>query len=96
MTHCFGVDGPRVCPLKDDCYRHTQPSPGRDRLGALPFDFARGTCALFVSNVPSDEFVRTSAYYLWLAAGRPEGRALAFWDRAQRQARAALGRAVDD
>jgi hypothetical protein len=92
MLFCYGVDGDFICPIKSDCYRHTQPMPGRDRLTRLPFDFVANACAMFVSNVPSEEFVRQSAYFLWLAAGRPEGRDVAFWTQATKQAEASMGR----
>jgi len=88
MLYCFGQLGDWSCPLKDDCYRHTQPTPGRDRFGQLPYDFPSQSCAYFVSNQPSEEFLRTSAYYLWLAAGKPEGHAEHFWAQAVRQANA--------
>lgn len=31
----------------------------------------------------NDEFIRVRAYHLWEADGRPEGRDLEFWARAQ-------------
>ena len=86
MLYCHARNGDWTCPLKLDCYRHTQPTPGRDRFAALPYDLEAGSCAYFVSNQPSDEHIRTRAYYLWLAAGRPEGQAEQFWREAKRQA----------
>ena len=86
MFYCFGQNGDWSCPLKDECYRHTQPTPVRDRFGELPYDFQNQSCAYFVSNRPSEEFLRTSAYYLWLAAGQPEGESDRFWQRACEQA----------
>ena len=91
MLYCFGRLGEWSCPLKDDCYRHTQP-PGRDRFGDLPYDFQSQSCSYFVRNQPTEDFLRTSAYFLWVAAGRPEGQAERFWILAKRQANAAFGR----
>jgi hypothetical protein len=92
MLFCYGVDGDFICPIKANCYRHTQPTPGRDRLTRLPFDFAAGDCPLFVSNIPGEEFVRQSAYYLWLAAGKPAGCDVAIWMQAKAQTDALMGR----
>jgi hypothetical protein len=94
-TLCYGEDrgGERLCPIRENCYRYTQPTPGRDRLGALPFDFATQRCDLFISNTPDNEHVRTAAYYLWLRLGRPEGQAELIWQRAMREAETSTGRA---
>jgi hypothetical protein len=86
MLYCFGQRGEWTCPRKDECFRHTQPTPGRDRFGELPYDFETRSCSYFVSNRPTEEFLRTSAYYLWLAAGKPDGQSERFWLEAKRQA----------
>jgi hypothetical protein len=78
LLYCPG----QGCPLRADCYRHTQPSPGRDRFAALPYDPASQGCAYFHSNLPTDEQVRAAAYYLWLREGRPDGRADIHWREA--------------
>jgi hypothetical protein len=88
MLRCYG-DG---CPLKEDCYRYTQPSPGRDAFGAPPYDPQSGACAYFVSNQPTDEQIRTSAYYIWLREGRPPGRAEEHWREASLSWCRSLGR----
>ena len=88
MLYCPGY----ACPLRADCYRHTQPAPGRDRFAALPYDAAAGTCASFVTNLPSEAQIRETAYYIWLRSGCPEGRAQAHWDAAYRSLCASTGR----
>jgi hypothetical protein len=36
-------------------------------------------------NQTSDEQIRTRAYYLWEADGRPQGRDQEYWHRAQKE-----------
>lgn len=91
MLRCYG-DG---CPLRDDCYRYTQPSPGRDAFGRLPYDPQRGTCDYFVSNQPTDEQIRTAAYYIWLREGRPSGCAERHWQEAYQSWCRSTGRIKD-
>ena len=45
---------------------------------------------------PTDDAIRTRAYYLWLAAGRPQGTADAHWYAAQAQLVAAAAALVRD
>ena len=78
ILYCYG----EPCPLRDDCYRHTQPSRGRDAFGSVPYDAVRGTCDHFYSNVPSEALVRETAYYLWQRSGCPVGRSTEHWDAA--------------
>jgi hypothetical protein len=85
------ADG-RECPIKRDCYRYTCPIRFRDRFGSAPYDFAAGKCDHFHDNRPTEEHIRTSAYFLWLGAGKPEGRAEEFWLRARRTAEEGTGR----
>jgi hypothetical protein len=75
MLYCHG----HQCPLRAECYRHTQPSPGRDAFGSLPYDAATGSCAHFHTNLPSEALIRETAYYIWLRSGRPQGRDLEHW-----------------
>ncbi|MEN9934310.1 MAG: hypothetical protein RLZZ387_889 [Chloroflexota bacterium] len=75
MLYCPG----HQCPLHTECYRHTQPSPGRDAFAALPYDPASGTCEWFETNVPSESLVRETAYYIWLRSGCPENRSVEHW-----------------
>ncbi|HEY9839572.1 MAG: DUF2934 domain-containing protein [Candidatus Sericytochromatia bacterium] len=89
MLKCHGGD----CPLKTDCYRYTQPYVKRDAFGAPPYDPATGSCEYFHSNQPDPDFIRTSAYHLWLSHGKPSGRDLEFWDEAWRKACESTGRA---
>jgi hypothetical protein len=88
MLYCPGVD----CPLRTDCYRFTQPSPNRDRFAALPYEAATGTCAEFVSNIPSEALIRETAYYLWLHCDRPQHQADAHWQEAYQQLCRSTGR----
>ncbi|MBX0329364.1 DUF2934 domain-containing protein [Oscillochloris sp. ZM17-4] len=78
MLYCHGD----ACPLRADCYRHTQPSPGRDAFAALPYDAATGACAQFYSNIPGESLIRETAYYIWLRKGRPEHSADEDWREA--------------
>ncbi|GEM_PF-846190 len=75
MLYCPGHE----CPLRNECYRHTQPSPGRDAFAARPYDALRGTCDYFHSNIPSEALIHETAYYIWLRNGCPENRALEHW-----------------
>lgn len=88
MLYCPGYE----CPLRADCYRHTQPTPGRDAFAALPYDAVTGTCAWFESNIPSHASIRETAYYRWLRAGRPENCAQTYWDEAYRSLCLTTGR----
>ncbi len=37
ISMCEGTDGVRICPRKDQCYRHTaKPTPRRQSYMALP------------------------------------------------------------
>jgi hypothetical protein len=78
MLYCPGY----ACPLRSDCYRHTQPAPGRDRFASLPYNARTQTCDWFESNIPSEELIRETAYYIWLRRGRPDNCAQAHWDEA--------------
>lgn len=82
------------CPLRSDCYRHTQPSPGRDRFAALPYRAESGTCDSFITNIPSQESIRDAAYYIWLRCGRPAGHALDHWDEAYQSLCRSTGRST--
>lgn len=88
MLYCPGYG----CPLRDECYRHTQPSPGRDRFASLPYDPIAGTCEWFQSNQPSEALIRETAYYIWLRNGCPENRAQEHWDEAYRSLCLSMGR----
>jgi hypothetical protein len=75
------------CPLKTRCYRFRAVTAGRqDTFGAPPYDAVRWECEEFwdVARLrPSDADIRARAYFLWVAAGRPEGTAEADWQRAR-------------
>lgn len=88
MLHCYGTG----CPFKDDCYRATQPSPGRDAFGALPYSVATNSCEHFATNIPADDLIRETAYYLWERRGRPEGCADELWEAAYRSLCQSSGR----
>jgi hypothetical protein len=65
----------------------------------VPFDEEAAACALFwdvARLAPTDEAIRTRAYFLWLAAGRPHGTAEAHWYAAQAQLVAAAAALVRD
>ncbi len=90
MLYCHGFP----CPLRVDCYRHTQPAPQRDSFAAMPYDAATGTCTYFHTNQPSESAIRDAAYYLWLRAGCPDGYAEEHWAQAYRNLCQAMGRKV--
>ena len=56
MLYCPGHE----CPLRAECYRHTQPSPGRDAFAVLPYNLATGTCAFVfqMHDAASEALVR--------------------------------------
>ena len=88
MLYCYGD----LCPLRTDCYRHTQPSPGRDRFTALPYNAVSGTCDYFHSNEPTEALIRETAYYLWLREGCPDNCADEYWAEAYRNLCLSTGR----
>jgi len=90
MRYCPG----HACPLRAACYHHTQPSPGWDAFGALPYDAATESCAWFHSNVPGEAQTRETAYSLWLRNGCPEHQALAHWSEAYLSLCRSTGRSV--
>ncbi len=71
ITMCPGG----ACPTRQRCYRYRAVTEGRqDYFGAPPFDPATGDQLWDIAKLePTDEEVRVRAYYLWVAAGRPEG-----------------------
>lgn len=89
MLKCFGVG----CPLRDDCYRYTQPYVKRDFFAQAPFDPATQSCEYFHSNLPDPDYVRDSAYQIWLREGKPFGRDRAHWQQAWDEACRSTGRA---
>lgn len=78
MLKCYGDD----CPIKADCYRYTQPYTKRNAFGRIPYDYGKENCDYFYSNLPTDESVRETAYYLWLQQGKPANKALEHWRQA--------------
>ena len=92
MLHCYGTG----CPFKDDCYRATQPAPGREAFGALPYSAATNSCEHFVSNLPAQDLVRQTAYYLWVRSGRPDDCADEHWQAAYLSLCRSAGRIAKD
>jgi hypothetical protein len=90
MLYCHG----NQCPLCAECYRHTQPSPGRDAFASLPYDNATATCAWFHSNMPSEALIRETAYYIWLRNGCSDGHATEHWREAYLSLCQSTGRTV--
>jgi len=76
------------------CYRYTTSFRMRDRYG-LPYDFVSKTCDLFVTNIPSDDIVQSTAYYMWLREGRQEGKADEYWQRAYHDLAKGMNRFLD-
>ena len=81
ITMCPGGD----CPLRQRCYRYRGIPEGRqDAFGAPPYDLASGTCDSFWAiAAPDEKAIRTRAYYMWVARGRPDGSADAHWQAAR-------------
>jgi hypothetical protein len=90
LLYCHGGQ----CPLRLECYRHTQPSPGRDAFASLPYDAAKRSCESFYTNAPGEALVRETAYYIWLRNGRPAGHDLEHWDEAYRSLCLSTGRII--
>lgn len=88
MLYCCGA----ACPLRDDCYRYTQPSPRRDRFASMPFDAVTGTCDWFQTNQPSEKAIREAAYYIWLREGCPQNRCEQHWQEAYQTLCRSLGK----
>jgi hypothetical protein len=86
------------CPQRERCLRYRGERAGRqDFFGSPPFDRSSGECEHFVDIAtldPTDEQIRSNAYYLWLSAGRPEGCADEHWSAAERALKAARARAL--
>lgn len=88
MLYCTGEG----CPLRSDCYRHTQPSRGRDEFAVVPYDATTASCGQFISNIPSEDLIRETAYYLWQRRGCPENEASSHWAEAYRSLCRSTGR----
>ena len=83
-TLCEGKDQSNICPIRETCYRYTTSVRLRDRY-ILPYNFDKGECDLFVTNIPSDDIVRSTAYFMWLREGQQAGKAGEHWQRAYDQ-----------
>lgn len=82
MTMCSGID----CPIKETCIRFTGEAYGRVvSFTRIPYDHMRGNCDYFVWNKPDPLKVNERAYWLWLQAGKPKGRDLDFWLKAENE-----------
>lgn len=91
LTRCFGEN----CPIKDDCYRYTLPVRTRDTFTDTPYNKETKSCEFFISNTPTDEFIRNAAYYIWQSKGKPIGKDLEIWDEAKRLSYESYGRRLD-
>ncbi|MCB9687184.1 MAG: DUF2934 domain-containing protein [Alphaproteobacteria bacterium] len=89
LTLCTGLG----CPLRAECYRYRVIAHGRrSSFATPPFVAAAGTCAhlLPLPTIGEDD-VRTRAYVLWDADGRPDDRADEHWLRAEAELNDELG-----
>ena len=90
ITMCPGG----ACPLRQRCYRYRAHFGGRqDFFGTPPFAAAAGTCPELwdlARLAPTADAIRTRAYHLWLAAGRPDGAADDHWRAAEAELTAAV------
>jgi hypothetical protein len=75
------------CPLRDRCYRFRGVAHGRvNAFGTPPFDAKTQHCEQFwdiARLAPTEQSIQTAAYYLWVADGRPVGRADEHWRKAR-------------
>ena len=96
VTRCPGG----ACPLRQRCLRYRAIADERqERFGAVPYDDEARACALFwdvARLAPSEEAIRTRAYFLWLAAGRPHDAADDHWYAARAQLVAAAAALLRD
>jgi hypothetical protein len=75
MLKCYGGK----CPIKEDCYRFTQPYIKRNAFAEAPYNHETNTCEYFYSNIPEEEMIRITAYYVWLRNGMPQNKDLEHW-----------------
>lgn len=88
MLKCYGKN----CPIKEDCYHFTQPYVKRNAFAQSPYNHTTQSCEHFYSNIPKEEFIRESAYHIWLREGKPENKALDHWNEAYISACISTGR----
>lgn len=86
------------CPIRQRCYRYRGIPEGRqDWFVVPPFQPRAATCDSFLEIAPpTEDAIRTRAYYVWLAAGRPEGTSDAHWEAARQSLEDAHRRALRD
>jgi hypothetical protein len=82
-----------ACPLRRDCYRYRAIILGRqDFFGTPPFDAPAARCDHYAplrELDPSEETIRTRAYFRWQSAGSPDGDPTVFWLAAKAELEAA-------
>lgn len=85
ITMCPGD----ACPRRERCYRYlAQPDARQDWFTTPPYDPRADACAAYwdvATVMPTAEQIRGRAYFVWVAAGRPEGCADAHWAHAERE-----------
>jgi hypothetical protein len=81
ITMCTGGD----CTLKSNCLRFTGAKYGRqDFFGSVPYNGQDKSCEYLMDDRPKESEVQQYAYQLWQKEGRPVGRDLEHWFRAQK------------
>ena len=93
-TLCEAEANNQICPIRATCYRYTTPVRLRDRY-VLPYNFDTNECDLFVTNIPEESFIRTTAYYMWMREGKQEGKADEYWQLAYQQATKGMNRFLE-
>lgn len=77
IAKCMGGD----CPLKNDCYRFTSETLGRqDFFGSVPYNLKDKSCEHFWDN---NSQIQALAYLIWLDEGKPNGKAREHWEKAK-------------
>ncbi len=80
VSMCTGGD----CPLRTNCLRFTGMILARqDFFGSPPYNKTDGTCQHYWDDRPSTAQIQQYAYFIWLAAGKPNGCDIEHWHRAE-------------
>lgn len=80
VTMCEGGD----CTLKANCLRFTGARYARqDFFGSPPFNRTTKECSSFWDDRPPYDRIASLAYELWVKDGRPAGRDMEHWYKAE-------------
>lgn len=83
MPYDIAMCGGGVCHFRFECYRHTGELLGRqDFMMSVPYNQNTKSCDMYMSNEPQ---FQKRAYEIWLAQGKPEGKADENWAQAKEE-----------